>query len=111
MKIPVLDSLLYQFFVYVFNFYHKHRPSRLAGVCVFNPTCSDYLLQALKIHGTVIGLFLFFKRILKCRGGIYIIDDPVPSVEELKKHRTSNNKHTLKSKGESKWNMSTESSQ
>lgn len=34
--------------------------------CRFSPTCSNYCIQALQKHGTFKGLFLSFKRIIKC---------------------------------------------
>ncbi|WP_082972277.1 membrane protein insertion efficiency factor YidD [Shewanella sp. UCD-FRSSP16_17] len=46
--------------------------------CRFNPTCSYYAIDAIKMHGTVKGCWLAAKRILKCHplhpGG----SDPVP---------------------------------
>ncbi len=47
-------------------------------VCRFSPTCSNYTYQAVEKYGTIKGLFLGFKRIIRChpwnRGGF----DPVP---------------------------------
>lgn len=52
--------------------------------CRFNPTCSEYAIEAIKKQGLVIGLFLTLKRLLRCHpfneGG----DDPVPCCEENK---------------------------
>lgn len=52
--------------------------------CRFNPTCSEYAIEAIKKQGCIIGLFLILKRILKCHpfheGG----DDPVPSLKKYK---------------------------
>lgn len=46
--------------------------------CRFNPTCSQYGIEALKTHGALKGGWLTLKRVLKCHplhtGG----DDPVP---------------------------------
>lgn len=46
--------------------------------CRFYPDCSSYGLIALKKHGAFKGLFLIFKRLVKCHpfhpGGV----DPVP---------------------------------
>ncbi|MGV6989851.1 membrane protein insertion efficiency factor YidD [Testudinibacter sp. P80/BLE/0925] len=46
--------------------------------CRFNPTCSQYGLEAIRTHGAVKGGWLTLKRVLKCHplsaGG----DDPVP---------------------------------
>lgn len=47
-------------------------------VCRFTPTCSEYTYQAVKKYATGRGLWLGFKRILRChpwnKGGF----DPVP---------------------------------
>ncbi|HUO43773.1 MAG TPA: membrane protein insertion efficiency factor YidD [Burkholderiales bacterium] len=46
--------------------------------CRFHPTCSQYAVEAIEIHGTWRGSWLAVKRILKCHpwhaGGV----DPVP---------------------------------
>ncbi|OOH91438.1 membrane protein insertion efficiency factor YidD [Pasteurellaceae bacterium 15-036681] len=50
----------------------------LAPRCRFYPTCSQYALDALRIHGAFKGSYLAIKRILRCNplseGG----EDPVP---------------------------------
>ena len=46
--------------------------------CRFTPTCSEYAKQALRKHGPIKGLWLAFRRILRCHpwgGSGY---DPVP---------------------------------
>jgi len=53
--------------------------SPLTGpTCRFYPSCSEYAFEAVKKHGSLKGLFLAVKRILKCHpfhpGGF----DPVP---------------------------------
>ena len=35
-------------------------------VCRFDPTCSEYMYQAIKKHGTKKGVFLGLKRIGRC---------------------------------------------
>lgn len=50
--------------------------------CRYQPTCSQYMLEALKVHGLYKGVFLGIKRILSCHpwgGSGY---DPVPYKEE-----------------------------
>ncbi|UJF19327.1 membrane protein insertion efficiency factor YidD [Vibrio sp. SS-MA-C1-2] len=46
--------------------------------CRFTPTCSQYAIEAIKMHGVLKGGWLFSKRLLKCHplntGGF----DPVP---------------------------------
>jgi putative membrane protein insertion efficiency factor len=49
--------------------------------CRFEPTCSRYAIEALKVHGPIRGLWLATKRILRCHpmGGHGY--DPVPPRE------------------------------
>ena len=46
--------------------------------CRYYPTCSNYMIDALKKHGAILGLVMGICRILRCnpfiRGGV----DPVP---------------------------------
>lgn len=46
--------------------------------CRYYPTCSNYMIDALKKHGPILGLIMGISRILRCnpfiRGGV----DPVP---------------------------------
>ncbi|NWF51856.1 MAG: membrane protein insertion efficiency factor YidD [Nitrospirae bacterium] len=52
--------------------------------CRFNPTCSEYAMEAIKNHGTAKGLYLIVRRLLKChpfhQGG----DDPVILIGKYK---------------------------
>lgn len=41
--------------------------SPLIGPCCrFYPSCSEYALEALEVHGTFKGIYLTIKRLLKC---------------------------------------------
>ena len=46
--------------------------------CRFNPSCSNYAIEAIQKYGGIKGIYLTVKRLLKChpfhRGG----NDPVP---------------------------------
>ncbi|WP_083938241.1 membrane protein insertion efficiency factor YidD [Algicola sagamiensis] len=57
----------------------------LGPSCRFSPTCSQYGIEAIKTHGTVIGCWLTLKRLLKChplhQGGY----DPVPQPKQGEK--------------------------
>jgi len=50
----------------------------MPATCRYQPTCSSYMIEALKKHGPFKGLFLGLKRISRCHpwgGSGY---DPVP---------------------------------
>ena len=46
--------------------------------CRYEPTCSAYMIEAIKIWGPFKGLFLGIKRIVSCRPGGGCGHDPVP---------------------------------
>jgi hypothetical protein len=56
--------------------------------CRHYPTCSEYALQAVKIHGPFKGIWLTIKRILRCHPWGSSGYDPVPPKNEvsLKNH-------------------------
>ena len=47
-------------------------------MCRFTPTCSEYMIEALKKYGTIKGLHLGIKRILRCHPKGKYGYDPVP---------------------------------
>ncbi|MBR3738133.1 MAG: membrane protein insertion efficiency factor YidD [Eubacterium sp.] len=55
------------------------------GACRYTPTCSQYALEAIEIHGVLKGSWLAFLRIMRCnpffKGGW----DPVPPKKEKRK--------------------------
>lgn len=57
-------------------------------MCRYYPTCSQYALEAIEIHGAFRGSLLAIRRLLRCNvlfpGGY----DPVPP----KKHHTEDNR-------------------
>lgn len=60
------------------NFYRGAISPMLPPSCRYTPTCSQYALDALRIHGPFRGSWLALKRILRCNpwgGSGY---DPVP---------------------------------
>jgi len=67
------------------NFYKRHISPFLPPSCRFYPSCSNYAIEALEVHGTIKGLFLTLWRILRCnpfcKGGY----DPVPPKKDSKK--------------------------
>ena len=49
-------------------------------VCIYHPSCSAYGFESIKRYGSIIGVYLTIKRILRCgpwsEGG----NDPVPNL-------------------------------
>lgn len=60
------------------RFYQRRISPLFPPCCRFTPTCSQYALEAIQVHGAAKGVFLALKRILRCNplfpGGY----DPVP---------------------------------
>ena len=46
--------------------------------CRFTPTCSQYAIEALRVHGPFYGSWLTLRRLLRCRPFGPCGDDPVP---------------------------------
>lgn len=65
--------------------FYQRRISPLFGPkCRFYPTCSQYAIEAIEIHGAVKGTILAIRRLMRCNilfpGGV----DPVPPKKEKK---------------------------
>jgi putative membrane protein insertion efficiency factor len=54
----------------------------VGGHCRFQPTCSQYAIEALQAHGLVRGLWLALKRVVKCHPWHEGGSDPVPGKPE-----------------------------
>lgn len=65
-------------FLILIRFYQKIISPLLPHSCRFQPTCSQYMLEAIEIHGVIKGIYLGIKRLLRCHpwGGSGF--DPVP---------------------------------
>ncbi len=65
-------------FIILIRFYQQGISPFLPSNCRFEPTCSAYFIDALKIHGFFYGFYLGTKRILKCNPWGKTGYDPVP---------------------------------
>lgn len=45
---------------------YQHIPMGTHNYCRYTPTCSQYTKEAIEQYGTIKGLFLGIKRILRC---------------------------------------------
>jgi uncharacterized protein len=53
------------FLIKIINLYQK-APLKSHNSCVFIPTCSEYTKEAISKYGSIKGVFLGIKRILRC---------------------------------------------
>lgn len=57
-------------------------PGDFHNSCRFQPTCSHYAVEAIERFGSVKGLWLAIKRILRCNPWGKFGYDPVPEVKK-----------------------------
>lgn len=57
----------------------------LPHACRYTPTCSEYMLQAIKVYGIWKGIFLGIKRLFRCHPFGKSGYDPVPLPESENK--------------------------
>ena len=64
--------------VFTVRLYQAALGPLLGGHCRFQPTCSEYAIEALRTHGAARGSWLALRRLLRCHplGGAG--HDPVP---------------------------------
>ena len=66
-------------FVFLIKIYQFLISPIIGKNCRFNPTCSNYALEALKKHGLILGMYYSIIRISKCHPWGGSGHDPVPS--------------------------------
>lgn len=74
-------SPLAKFFRLLIRFYQRGISPFLPVACRYHPTCSQYALEAIRLHGGLKGSWLALRRIGRCHpwGGHGF--DPVPPAE------------------------------
>lgn len=72
-------------FILMVKFYQNAISPYLPKACRYQPTCSQYMIEAITTHGVIKGIYLGSKRLLRCHpwgGSGY---DPVPPVQSKSK--------------------------
>lgn len=68
--------------IFLIKFYQRNISRFTPSHCRFTPTCSEYAIEAIEVHGAFKGSLLAVYRILRCnplcKGGY----DPVPKKEK-----------------------------
>ncbi len=62
--------------------YQKLISPLLGPTCRYQPTCSAYMIDALKEWGLIIGLYIGIRRILRCHPWASSGYDPVPTKKD-----------------------------
>ena len=73
-------------------FYQKFISPAFPPSCRYQPTCSNYMIQAIEKHG-IKGVLMGIARILRCHPWANGGNDPVPDDFSLRRN-TSENKET-----------------
>jgi putative membrane protein insertion efficiency factor len=78
----MVNKFFSKMFIFIVRFYQLTFAYLLGGSCRFNPSCSNYSIEAIKIHGPFRGAVLSIKRIFRCHPFGGSGDDPVPPKEK-----------------------------
>lgn len=68
-----------RFLIFLVRLYQAALSPIMGGHCRFSPTCSQYALEALRMHGALRGSWLALRRIGRCHPFGGAGDDPVPA--------------------------------
>ena len=80
----MMKRLLSRMLILPIKFYQQSISPMFPPACRYTPTCSQYAVEAITVHGPLKGLWLAIRRILRCHpwGGHGY--DPVPPRENNK---------------------------
>lgn len=81
-----IQTLISKILIAFLRFYKRAISPFLPHACRYTPTCSEYMIEAIKKHGTIKGITLGIKRILRCNPLGESGYDPVPdNVKKINK--------------------------
>lgn len=70
--------LLQKILIFCIRIYKRLISPLLPNACRFQPTCSEYMIEAIQKRGILVGLYLGIRRILRCNPWGESGYDPVP---------------------------------
>lgn len=73
-----MSNLINFIFILPIKIYQIVLSPLIGPSCRFNPTCSNYAIQAITKYGALKGLYLALKRIIRCHPWGESGNDPVP---------------------------------
>ncbi len=74
----VIRRVVVKILILPIRFYQLAISPYTPASCRHIPTCSNYAIEALKVHGVFYGLYLAFRRIIRCHPWGTHGYDPVP---------------------------------
>lgn len=78
-----LCSVIKVLIVSIIVLYQKGFSPYLGKNCRFYPSCSQYMIDSIRFHGLVWGMYLAVKRLLKCHPAFKGGYDPIPEKKRL----------------------------
>ncbi len=79
-----MSRLLSAFLIGGIRLYQMTLSPLIGPCCRFHPTCSNYCIEAIRVHGPLYGFWLSFRRLLRCRPFGPSGEDPVPPPRKRK---------------------------
>jgi len=73
-----MKKFIQDIFIFPIRVYQKVISPILGPTCRFEPTCSHYMVGAIREWGVIKGIYLGIRRILKCHPWGPTGEDPVP---------------------------------
>jgi len=58
--------MLAQLLIFLIRVYQWTLAPLFGNVCRFEPSCSRYAIECIRIHGPLVGTWLGFRRVLRC---------------------------------------------
>lgn len=89
-----IKQALQAIFIGLIRLYQLLISPLLGPRCRFSPTCSEYAIQAIRLHGVLKGSWLAIRRILKCHPGRPGGIDPVPGANDAPESPKETEKET-----------------
>ena len=72
-----------QLLILMLKGYRRYLSGRCGGSCRFEPSCSWYAMESIRLHGSFVGLRLTVGRLLRCRPPYPCGHDPVPRADQI----------------------------
>lgn len=75
-----------RFLIQLVKAYQRYLSPLFPPSCRYQPTCSNYMIQAINKHGAFKGFLMGMGRIFRCHPLIMGGQDPVPDYFTLRRH-------------------------